>query len=67
MKTREKGQIVIILYRAFHLDVFLHFIKQIMKIILLLKPDLMVASACLCSEQFGNDSLQKMTIIHHEN
>ena len=67
MKIQEKGQIIIILYRAYILDCLLDFLKLSIKIILLSRPDPVVESACLWSKAFRNESLQKMVIIHHEN
>ena len=64
MKTQEKGQFIIILYRAYLLDFLLDFLKLSMNIVLLSKPNPMRESACLSSKLFRNDSLQKMAIIH---
>ena len=65
MKT-EKDQIVIILYKAYLLDFLLNFLELYMQIIVLVKLDPMVESACLCSKPFRNGSLQKIAIIHHK-
>ena len=43
------------------------FLKILVQIIVLSKPDLMVVSACLWSKLLRNDRLQKMAIIHREN
>ena len=45
MKTREQGQIIIILYGAYLLDSVLDFLKLDMKITLLSKPNLRVEYA----------------------
>ena len=66
MKTQEKGQFIIILYRAYLLDFLLDFWKLHVQIIVLSKPDLMVVSACLWSKLLRNDRLHK-AIIHREN
>ena len=63
----EKGQIVIIWYRAFLLDNLLNFLKLHIKIILLSKPNPMVEFACLCSWPFRNDILQKMAKVNLKN
>ena len=65
MKTQEKGQFIIFLYRAYLLDFLLDFLKLNMQIIVISKPDPMVESARLCSKSFRIGSLQKIAIIHH--
>ena len=67
MKTQEKGQFIIILYRAYLFDFLLDFWKLHVQIIVLSKPDLMVVSACLWSKLLRNDRLQNMAITHREN
>ena len=64
MKTQEKGQFIIILYRAYLLNFLLDSLKLFMKIILLFKTYLMVKSTCQCLKSFRNDSLQTMAILN---
>ena len=47
IETQGKGQIVIILYKAYLLGFLLDFLKLYMGILLLSKPDPMVVSAYL--------------------
>ena len=56
MKTQEKGQFIIILYRAYLLD----FQKLYMRITPLSKLNTMMESASRSSKPLGNDSLPKM-------
>ena len=56
IKTQEKSQIIIIVYRAYLLDFLLDLWKPYMQIIVLSKLDLMVESAFLWSKPFRNDS-----------
>ena len=45
----KKGQIIIILLKAYLLNFLIDFLNLYMQIIVLLKPDPMVESGCLCS------------------
>ena len=66
MKTQEKGQFIVIMYRAYLLDFLLNFLKLNLKIMLLSNPNPMLESAHLCSNHLEScriDSFQKMAII----